>query len=163
MAEKKRQNEFLDVLERHKKLIYKVSYLYCDNPVDRKDLFQEILINLWDAWPRYEGRAKISSWMYRIALNTAVSWFRKSEKTTANLQFTNLVPELKAGTDSDALLEELYNAINVLGKMDKAIMLLVLDGCAQATIAEIMGMSKTNVATKIARIKQKLREYVSNH
>lgn len=159
------QIDFIKLIEKYKKIIYKVSHMYCDRTIDKKDLFQDIIFNLWISYPSFQNKSKISTWIYRISLNTAISWFREYTKQSKNLEYTNLVPNLTNETDNtlDELHDQLYGAINSLGKIDKAIILLLLDEYSYEEIAEITGISKTNVATKINRIKVKLREYFSNN
>jgi len=165
MDNPKLQTEFIDLIENNKKLIYKVSHMYCDSTIDKKDLFQDIIFNLWIAYPGFQNRSKVSTWVYRISLNTAITWFRDYSKQSKRIEYTDLIPHLSDETDNtiDELYDQLYSAINSLGKIDKAIILLLLDECSYEEIAEIIGISKTNVATKIGRIKIKLRSYLSNN
>jgi len=165
MDNPKLQTEFIDLIENNKKLIYKVSHMYCDNTIDKKDLFQDIISNLWIAYPGFQNRSKVSTWVYRISLNTAITWFRDYSKQSKRIEYTDLIPHLSNEEDNtiDELYDQLYSAINSLGKIDKAIILLLLDECSYEEIAEIIGISKTNVATKISRIKMKLRSYLSNN
>lgn len=161
----KLQSDFIELIEHNKKLIYKVSYLYCDNSVDKKDLFQDIITNLWISYPNFQNKSKISTWIYRVSLNTAITWFRDYKKQSKKIEYTNLIPALTNEQDNaiDELYDQLYCAINTLGKIDKAIILLLLDEFSYEEIAEIIGLTKTNVATKISRIKLKLRDYLSNN
>jgi len=159
------QTDFIEIIEDHKKLIYKVSHMYCDNADDIKDLFQDIISNLWIAYPDFQHKSKISTWIYRVALNTAISCFRDYSKQSKRIEYTDLVPNISNETDHtvDELCDRLYCAIDTLGKVDKAIMLLFLDDTSYEEIAEIVGLTKTNVATKISRIKLKLKDYLSNN
>jgi RNA polymerase sigma-70 factor (ECF subfamily) len=165
MDNPKLQAEFIDLIEDHKKLIYKVSHMYCDNTIDKKDLFQDIISNLWIAYPGFQHKSKVSTWVYRVSLNTAITWFREYSKQSKRIQYTDLMPHLSNEEDNtiDELYDQLYSAINSLGKIDKAIILLLLDEYSYEEIAEIIGISKTNVATKISRIKMKLRSYLSTN
>jgi RNA polymerase sigma-70 factor, ECF subfamily len=165
MDNQKLHTDFIDVIENNKKLIYKVSHLYCDSVIDKKDLFQDIISNLWIAYPNFQNKSKISTWIYRISLNTAITWFRDYTRQSKRIEYTDLVPHLIDETDStiDELYDQLYSAINALGKIDKAIILLMLDEYSYDEIAEIIGITKTNVATKISRIKLKLRDYLFNN
>jgi RNA polymerase sigma factor (sigma-70 family) len=165
MDNSKLQTEFIDLIENNKKLIYKVSHMYCDNTIDKKDLFQDIISNLWIAYPGFQNKSKVSTWVYRVSLNTAITWFRDYSKQSKRIEYTDLIPHLSNEEDNtiDELYDQLYSAINSLGKIDKAIILLLLDECSYEEIAEIIGISKTNVATKISRIKTKLRSYLSNN
>jgi RNA polymerase sigma-70 factor, ECF subfamily len=165
MDNPKLQAEFIDLIEDHKKLIYKVSHIYCDNTTDKMDLFQDIVSNLWVAYPRFQHKSKVSTWVYRVSLNTAITWFREYSKRSKKIRYTDLIPHLSNEADNaiNQLYDQLYSAINSLGKIDKAIILLLLDECSYEEIAEIIGISKTNVATKISRIKIKLRSHLSTN
>jgi len=165
MFDDKMYADFLELAENNKKLIYKVSHMYCDNIVDKKDLFQDIILNLWTAYPNFKGKSKVSTWVYRVSLNTAITWYRDYVKNSNRVEYTNLIPQLLDENDStiNELYDKLYSAINTLGKVDKAIMLLFLDEYSYEDIAEIVGLTKTNVATKISRIKLQLRDYLSNN
>ena len=165
MDNQKLQTDFIELIENNKKMIYKVSHMYCDSIIDKKDLFQDIISNLWISYPSFQNKSKISTWIYRVSLNTAITWFRDYTKQSNNIKYTNLIPNLTDETDStvDELYDQLFSAINSLGKIDKAIILLLLDEYTYEEIGEIVGISKTNVATKISRIKLKLRDYLSNN
>jgi RNA polymerase sigma-70 factor, ECF subfamily len=155
--------KFLDIVEDNKKLIFKVSHMYCDNVIDKRDLFQEIIANMWKAYPGFKGNSKISTWIYRICINTAISWFRDYVKNGNHIEYTNLIPQFQTDSGIEELYEQLYSAIGNLPKLDKAIMLLQLDGFSYDEISEIIGLTKTNVATKINRIKMKLKQHLSNN
>jgi RNA polymerase sigma factor (sigma-70 family) len=163
MDNQKLQTDFIELIENNKKMIYKVSHMYCDSIIDKKDLFQDIISNLWISYPTFQNKSKISTWIYRVSLNTAITWFRYYTKQSRSIEYTNLIPNLADETDSTGaeLYDQLYSAINSLGKIDKAVMLLLLDEYSYEEIAEIIGISKTNVATKISRIKLRLRDYLS--
>ena len=165
MDNNKLQSDFMELIEGNKKLIYKISYIYCNNAVDKKDLFQDIITNLWIAYPSFQNKSKISTWIYRIALNIAITWVRDYNKQSNRIEYTDLVPHFTNEHDHtiDELYNQLYSAIDTLGKIDKAIILLLLDECSYEEIAEIVGLTKTNVATKISRIKLKLRDQLSNN
>ena len=161
----KLQTDFMEVIEDNIKLIYKVSHMYCDNAIDKEDLFQDILSNLWVSYPNFQNKSKVSTWIYRVSLNTAITWLRDYTKQSKKIEYTNLIPNLTNETDNavDELSEQLYSAIDNLGKVDKAIIMLFLDDTPYEEIAEIIGLSKTNVATKIGRIKLRLKDYLSNN
>lgn len=165
MDDNKLKADFIDLIENNKKLIYKVSHMYCDRTIDKKDLFQDIIFNLWKSYPSFQNKSKISTWIYRVSINTAISWFRDHKKQSKNIEYTNLIPNLTNEGDSaiEDLYDQLYMAINSLGKIDKAVMLLLLDDYSYEEIAEIIGISHSNVSTKINRIKMKLRNYLSNN
>jgi len=165
MDNNKLQTDFIKIIEDNKKLIYKVSHLYCDNADDMQDLFQDIISNLWMAYPNFQQKSKVSTWVYRVSLNTAITWFRDYSKQSKRIEYTNWIPDMTNETDhaTDELYEQLYKAIDTLGKIDKAIIMLFLDDTSYDEIAEIVGLTKTNVATKISRIKLKLKDFVSNN
>jgi RNA polymerase sigma-70 factor, ECF subfamily len=156
-------DKFLELVEENKKLIFKISHMYCDNVIDKKDLFQEIIANLWKAYPNFKGNSKISTWIYRISINTAISWIRDYIKNNNHIEYTNVIPQMQDDSAIDDLQEQLYNAIGTLDKLDKALILLQLDGYSYDEISEIIGLTKTNVATKINRIKMKLKDHLSNN
>jgi RNA polymerase sigma-70 factor (ECF subfamily) len=130
-----------------------------------QDLFQDIISNLWMAYPNFQQKSKVSTWVYRVSLNTAITWFRDYTKQSKRIEYTNWIPDMTNETDhaTDELYEQLYKAIDTLGKIDKAIIMLFLDDTSYDEIAEIVGLTKTNVATKISRIKLKLKDFVSNN
>jgi RNA polymerase sigma factor (sigma-70 family) len=163
MIDEKLTEKFLELIEENKKLIYKVSHMYCDSIIDKKDLFQEIIANIWEAYPGFKGNSKISTWIYRISINTAISWFRDYVKNTKHIQYTSVMPHIHDDSEINELNEKLYSAISILGRLDKAIILLQLDGYSYEEISEIIGLTKTNVATKINRIKLKLKNHLSNN
>ena len=163
MIDEKLTDKFLELVEENKKMIYKVSHMYCDNIIDKKDLFQEIIANLWKGYPNFKGNSKVSTWIYRISINTAVSWFRDYVKNNRHIEYTDVIPQLQDDFAIDELFEQLYSAIGNLSKVDKAIILLQLDGYSYDDISEIIGLTKTNVATKINRIKLKLKHHLSNN
>lgn len=163
MIDKKLTDEFLKLVDENKKLIYKVSHMYCDNTIDKKDLFQEIVANLWKAYPNFKSNSKVSTWIYRISINTAISWIRDYIKINNHIEYTNVMPQIQDNPALDELYDQLYCAIGVLNRLDKALILLQLDGYSYDEISEIIGLTKTNVATKISRIKLKLKNHLSNN
>lgn len=141
-------------------MIYKVSHLYCHNIDHIKDLFQDIIFNLWISYPNFKNKSKISTWVYRVSLNTAITWFRGYTKQISRIEYANLIPHLLNESDhtTGQLYDQLYGAINYLDKIDKAIIFLLLDEYSYEEIGEIVGLTKTNVATKISRIKLRLKD-----
>jgi RNA polymerase sigma factor (sigma-70 family) len=154
------KNEFISIVNENQSIINKICYGYANNSEDRLDLKQEILIQLWKAYPKFNHNSQISTWIYRIALNTAISNFRKvkrkiqeSELSQSNYQ----MPDINENKELDDNIAKLYQLIHQLNDLEKAIMLLYLDDQSYNNIAEIVGISETNVATKINRIKSKLK------
>ncbi|MBT3242259.1 MAG: sigma-70 family RNA polymerase sigma factor [Bacteroidetes bacterium] len=152
------EKEFLDLVTKHQNIIHKVCNMFASDEQDRHDLFQEITIKLWMGYRTYKGQAAISTWMYRVALNTAITLQRK-EKRKAETQalHSNIQPaDENAEGYSKTDIEMLYLAINKLDSVDKAIILLYLEEKKYDEIAEIIGISRTHVGVKITRIKRKL-------
>lgn len=157
---------FLRLLEEHKGIIIKICNAYCREPDDKEDLSQEIVYNLWKAFANYTADYKFSTWLYRVALNVAISYYRKEKRS---LQYTPYDENLIIFDDDgynktlDGKLLLLQQFILELKEIDKSIMLLYLDDKSYREIAEITGISETNVATKINRIKTNLKAKFSNH
>ena len=162
MPERSRQERFLPLLEEHKKILYKVAGSYCRNDADRQDLIQEIAVQLWRSFDRYDERYRFSTWMYRIALNVAISFYRsesRRKRDTVPAEDSILeIADARGFTEADENLQILQRLIRQLDELDRALIILYLDGNRYDTIAEILGISETNVGTKINRIKQKLRD-----
>lgn len=155
------EDRFVTLLEEHKRILYKVASSYCRNPADRQDLAQEMVVALWKSFGRYDDRYRFSTWMYRIALNVAISFYRSEVRRTRHtVPDGDSVLEIAAASESAAPDDEfrlLQSLMQQLGELDRALLILYLDGNGYDTIAEILGISETNVGTKISRIKQKLR------
>lgn len=152
---------FLNLVEQNKGIIYKVANSYCKDSESREDLVQEIIIQLWKAFDRYDDRFKVSTWMYRIALNVAISFYRKdSSRKKSEIPITKSavdVSEELPATELEANLNLLQRFIAELKELDRALMLLYLEENTHKEIADILGLTETNVATKISRIREKLR------
>jgi RNA polymerase sigma-70 factor (ECF subfamily) len=157
-----RQAAFVQLLREHERIVWHVARLYSRGRDDQRDLAQEICLQLWRSFARYDAARKFSTWMYRVALNVAISHRRSAR---ARDDATEPLEEELAQTWTDSAqdaalrerLRELHALIAQLGPLDRALMLLLLDECSYAEIAEVMGLSVTNVATKISRLKQRLR------
>jgi RNA polymerase sigma-70 factor (ECF subfamily) len=154
------QERFLALIDEHKKILYKVAASYCRNPADRPDLEQEIVVQLWRSFGRYDERYRFSTWMYRVALNVAISFYRgEAPRSRSTVPLGDSILEIAAedAEEPDENLRRLHRLIGQLDELDRALVLLYLDGNRYDTIAEILGISETNVGTKISRIKQQLR------
>ena len=161
------KDKFFSVVKNNQNLIYKICYSYCSNSEDRKDLQQEIMIQLWNSFTKFDGRVKISTWIYRIALNTAISFYRKdcrNKENTASIEDSIIfLSGSESESEQDEKIDLLYKFIGRLNAMDKALILLYLDDNSYKEIAEVLGISETNVATKISRVKKNLKEQINNN
>ncbi|MBT8229581.1 MAG: sigma-70 family RNA polymerase sigma factor, partial [Bacteroidia bacterium] len=155
-----------ELVDKHKGIIYKISNSYCADSEDRKDVIQEIIIQLWSSYDSYDPKFKISTWIYRISLNTAISFYRKNKlrKAKTSPLSSTIVSSKEAEKEfcEDPNIVKLQEFIQELREIDKAIILLYLDGISQKEIAEIVGISQTNAGTKISRIKKILRDKFKN-
>jgi len=157
------QERFQALVDEHKKILYKVCNSYCRNRDDRDDLAQEIVIQLWRSFSTFDGRYRFSTWMYRIALNVAISFYRR-ESTRTRYVISDEEHLLEAIDDTESQPEEirlLYRFIEGLDPLNKALVLLYLDGNNYEEIAGVLGISETNVATKISRLKKTMKREFS--
>jgi RNA polymerase sigma factor (sigma-70 family) len=160
------QDRFQALVEEHKKILYKVCNSYCKNPGDRDDLAQEIIVQLWRSFGAFDERVRFSTWMYRIALNVAISFYRRESvrsRHVVSLEESGGERLLEAVDETASRPEEvqvLYQWIGRLDPLNKALALLYLDGNNYQEIADVLGISETNAATKISRLKQTLRQEV---
>ncbi len=153
------EKEFLSVIREYERVIYKVCYLYTTKNAPFGDLYQEVVLNIWRAYPRFRQECKISTWIYRIALNTCISFIRKERNIPEFVALTQEAEHMFEENDPQAeMLKQLYLMINKLGQLDKSIVLLYLEDKSYEDISEITGLTVTNVATKLSRIKEKLRK-----
>jgi RNA polymerase sigma-70 factor, ECF subfamily len=164
MTDNKQRDQFLDILEKNIGIIIKIARAYTKTSDDKADLINDITLELWKSFGSFKGDSKISTWIYRIALNTSMNFKRKREKDRLFFiedfrQFENL-NWLTEETDTSHS-EILYQCIDELNQLNKAIILLFLDGNSHDEISEITGISKTNVGTRISRIKEQLKNLVT--
>lgn len=146
---------FLEILEEHQAIIHKVCRMYRDTKEDQEDLFQEIVLQLWKSFPKFRNDAKVSTWMYRIALNTAMTTFRKNRVA---LEFTGTIPnEPDPGPVLSENEERMFEALRKLSEAERALVALFFDGYSHHEIGELLGITENNVGVKISRIKDKLK------
>ncbi|WOO42820.1 sigma-70 family RNA polymerase sigma factor [Rubellicoccus peritrichatus] len=162
MKDSERQRIFDEWLSKHKGLMFKVVRAYSFTAHDREDLFQEIAIQLWNSIPKFREDSAVTTWIYRVALNTALTWTRKEKKqrdTKSSLiqseQILTQTPTFK-----DNRLEWIYEQISQLDEVDRSLTLLMLDGFSYKEIAAIIGITESNVGVKINRIKKRLIEKI---
>lgn len=162
---KEEENDFIGTIELHRGIIFKVCKMYCPQEEDCNDLYQDIVAQLWKAWGGFRGDAKISTWIYRIALNTAISGFRKQKRNpltnSVDAMEANMAQEDERAKQED--LELLHMAIGMLSDVEKAMIMLYLDDVSYEDIASIMGITQNNVRVKMLRIREKLKKIMANH
>ncbi len=164
MTDNRQKDQFLDILETNIGIIIKIARAYSKTLHDKEDLINDITLELWKSFGRFKGDSKMSTWIYRIALNTSMNYKRKKEKD--RLFFLD---DLKQIENQSWLIEQsdsshseiLYRCIDELNQLNKAIILLYLDGNSHDEISDITGISKTNVGTRISRIKEQIKNLVT--
>ncbi|MGA8028643.1 MAG: sigma-70 family RNA polymerase sigma factor [Bryobacteraceae bacterium] len=157
------QDRFQSLVVQHKGILYKVCNSYCRNSDDREDLAQEITIQLWRSFPAFDHRYLFSTWMYRIALNVAISYYRR-ESTRTRYVLSADERLLDASDETTTQSEEMtmvYQFIERLDPFSRALVLLYLDGNNYQEIAKVVGITETNVATKISRLKKVMKQQLS--
>ncbi|MEH6681568.1 MAG: sigma-70 family RNA polymerase sigma factor [Sediminicola sp.] len=157
---KELEHRFVTELENNQNIVHKVCSLYTNDSDSHKDLFQEITIQLWKAYPKFRGESKFSTWMYRVALNTAITLYRKSKKKIQTQDYESVLFKIKAEEYDDTQeqqLKLLYDAVRELGDIEKALVFLYLEDKDYTEIAETLGISEVNARVKMNRIKNKLR------
>ncbi|MGB0525209.1 MAG: RNA polymerase sigma factor [Flammeovirgaceae bacterium] len=154
------QEEFVRLIHEHQRIVHKICLLYRNTKEDQEDLYQEIVFQLWKSYPSFQKKSKFSSWMYRIALNTALATFRKKK---AQVIFTDAIPEMSnqcypTTSNQEALL---FWAIKKLKDTEKALVSLYLEDFSYQEMAEITGLSESNIGVKLNRIKKKLKKLLN--
>ena len=149
------QKEVLDLLMDHAGIIHKLSYMYSNNKEEYNDLRQEVYYQLLKSYPRFNGQSKLSTWVYKVALFTALSFLRSKRKTS---QLLEDLPEIIVESPETDRLNEVMDQVKKLPKVDRSLVLLYLEDKSYKEMAEIMGLSESNIGVKLNRIKKKLRE-----
>ena len=157
------EKTFLEQIEKHKGVIFKISKMYMDNFDDQKDLFQEITFQVWKAYPTFEGKSQFSTWLYRVALNTAII-FLKSEKKRSFIK-NDEIENFKIvaddyDDDEEKKLARMYSAIQQLNEIDKALIFYYLEDFSGKEIADNMGITEVNARVKLNRAKEKLKQLI---
>lgn len=154
------EHQFVTNLQSNQNIVHKVCTLYTNDKDSHKDLFQEITIQLWKAYPKFRGDAKFSTWMYRVALNTAITLYRKSKRTIRTQDYDSVIFKIKADEydeTEEQQLKLMYTAVKQLGDIDKALVFLYLEDKNYKEISETLGISEVNARVKMNRVKTKLR------
>lgn len=154
------EKTFVDFFKPNQGLIHKICKIYTDNAEDHQDLFQEITIQLWRSFPGFKGEAKFSTWMYKVALNTAMTLFRKPQKKVlqhADIDVSSLKMEYEVYEDDEYKLKKMYKAIHELSDVEKALIMMYLDDRPYKEIGEILGITEGNARMKMNRAKNNLK------
>ena len=159
MNKEELEKPFIALVTEYQRVIYKVCYMYATDEYTLEELYQETVINLWKAFPQFKEHCKVSTWVYRIAMNTCISYFRKSSVRPTTIPITfHMETTLADDSAQSGYLRELYRMISQLGKLDRALILLWLEDKSYQEIADVLDITKANVAVKINRIKEKLKK-----
>jgi len=165
LQNKELEKQFEKLIKDHELLILKVCAVYAGYKIDRQDLFQEVIIQLWKAYPKFKGESKLSTWLYRVAINTAISGLRK-EKNFIQSYEPNTLPAQIVHTgvneEKEEQCKQLYCAIGQLNQIEKAIVMLYLEDKPYEEMKDILGINEGNLRVKMNRIKEKLRELTQN-
>ena len=152
-----RQQQFIDIIETNRPLISRICFMYAQDDDHFNDLYQEVLINLWQGIEHFEGRSKVSTWIYRTCINTCISCHRRSRRHTDGRNSLDAILELPADdTNTPAHLKQMYDMIAMLNDFDKGLIMMWLDELSYDEISAITGLNRNNVASRLRRIKLKL-------
>ncbi|MBS1571577.1 MAG: sigma-70 family RNA polymerase sigma factor [Bacteroidetes bacterium] len=160
-----KEKEFAQLIKSNQGLIIKVSRLYTNTLEDEQDLFQEIVLQLWRSYDSYKGDSKISTWMYRVALNTAITIFRKKTKSIATNELQDLQYEklMETNEEQEEKISLLYKVIKMLPNIERAIVTMYLDDLPYKEIAENIGISEVNARVKMNRLKKTIKELMEKY
>ena len=157
MSEQEHKDIFEQWLQQYQALLFKVVRAYAVQKADQDDLFQEVCLQVWRSVPRFRGASAVTTWLYRIALHTAITWKKKvRRREEQSILYEREIPAYETPPLKNAQLEWLFSEITRLDKIDRSIALLLLDGFSYKEMADILGISESNVGVKIHRIKQGL-------
>ena len=162
---KEKEAAFLDLMEKNKGIIYKVSRMYMDDPEDREDLSQEIIFQLWKSHDSFNNASQFSTWMYRVAINTALVYFKKEKKKRNQIPLETC-HDIAEDNDSGKKEEQLtlfYKAVQELNQIEKALIFLFLEGQSHRDIAENLGISEVNARVKLNRSKDKIQQIIKKY
>jgi RNA polymerase sigma factor (sigma-70 family) len=158
------EKEFIEIVQKNQGIIHKVCNIYCDVQEDRNDLFQEIVTQLWKSFPSFRKESKFSTWMYRVALNTAITTFKKTKRRPdqSRLTYDNFeIVDEGYDTETEENIKHLHKAVAQLTGVEKSIVLLYLENKKYEEIAEITGITQNYVRVKMNRIKKKLKKFMA--
>ena len=158
-----KETRFLQLMEEHKGILFKICQIYQDDPEDRNDLLQEMTLQLWLAFGSFRGDSKFSSWMYRVALNTAIVFFKQQKRRPDSEKLPDSferAEELSSSGEKEEQLVVFYKAVQQLGKVEKALIYLYMENQPYQEMAITLGITEVNVRVRINRLKNKLKEII---
>ncbi len=158
------EKEFIEIIQKNQGIIHKVCNIYCDVQEDRNDLFQEIVAQLWKSYPSFRKESKFSTWMYRVALNTAITSFKKTKRRPDQNRLTSdnfQIIDEGYNTETEDNIKQLHRAVAQLTGIEKSIVLLYFENKKYEEIAEITGITQNYVRVKMNRIKKKLKKLMT--
>lgn len=162
--DKELEHKFVSNLEEHQNIVHKICSIYTNDQDGHNDLFQEIVIQLWKAYPKFRGDSKFSTWMYRVALNTAITLYRKSKRSIKTTEYEQVIFKIKSeeyDDETEQQLKLMYKALKQLNDIDKALVFLYLEDKNYREIAETMGISEVNARVRMNRVKTKLKSIIN--
>ncbi len=162
---KTKEQDFLLLINQHKGILHKVSRMYMDNEEDRNDLIQEIVLQLWKSYEKFEGKSQFSTWMYRVSLNIALTYFKKEKKNTERHTLLDNFDKIEEdhSNEKEQQLTLFYQAVHELNKVEKALIFLFLEGLSHREIAQNLGISEVNARVKLNRTKEKLQNLIKSY
>ncbi|TVZ51556.1 RNA polymerase sigma factor [Dokdonia sp. Hel_I_53] len=161
---KETEDKFVTLLQENQNIVHKICRLYTNNQDQHNDLFQEVTIQLWKAFPKFRGDSKFSTWMYRVALNTAITLYRKSKRTIQTQDFDTVMFRISSEEYDDTVEQQLklmYSAVKELNDIDKALVFLYLEDKNYSEISETLGITEVNARVKMNRVKTKLKKILN--
>ncbi len=162
MDQAQKEATFLELVKQNQPILHKVCFVYACNRQEREDLMQDIILQLWKSFPGFSGRSAFSTWMYRVALNTAITQIKKRKPTIAIQSVSESQVDKESLMDMSEEIQILYRAIARLKKLEKALVLLWLEEKSYHEIAETTGITVKNVSVQLVRIRKKLAHIIAN-
>lgn len=156
------EKQFLALVQKHKGILHKVGRMYMDTLEDREDLHQEIIIQLWKSYPNFKGQSEFSTWMYRVAVNTAITYFKKEKRRSDTFSYDIAKEPEQENYDpeKDKQLEIFYKAVQHLSPVEKAVILYFMEGLSHKEVGMQLGISEVNARVKLNRTKEKLQNII---
>ncbi len=153
-----KEQQFTDIIKKHERTIYTVCYMFSNDTDEVNDLYQDILVRLWQGFDTFEGKSDIKTWIYRVSLNYCINFSKKQKRQREHLNLGNAYPADGNSLEKNLQIKQLYKRINALGLVDRSVVLLWLEGLSYDEIGAILGISVKNVSFKLVRIKEQLKK-----